>query len=68
MSYVIAMLAGFVGGTIFLLATDNWRVNMLVARGYDRAVEDILKYGYYYNPDGDRISTVVQIGGATDEQ
>lgn len=28
---------------------------MLLNRGYDNAVRDILEYGYYYNKDNERI-------------
>ena len=33
---------------------------MLLNRGYDNAVRDILEYGYYYNKDNKRID----LGGA----
>lgn len=28
---------------------------MLLNRGYDAAVKDILEYGYYYNKDNERV-------------
>lgn len=67
MKYVIAMFVGFVAGIFLCFGTDNWRVQMLIARGYDAAVKDILEYGCYYNPDGDRISIVVQQMGGEDD-
>lgn len=33
---------------------------MLLSRGYDNAVRDILEYGYYYNKNNERID----LGGA----
>lgn len=68
MKYVIAMFVGFVAGIFLCFGTDNWRIQRFTTRGYDAAVKDILEYGYYYNPDGDRISVVVQIGGDSNEQ
>ena len=67
MKYVIAIVVGFVAGIIFCFGTDNWRVQMLTTRGYDRAVKDILEGGYYYNSDGYRISIVVQMKGNSNE-
>ena len=29
---------------------------MLLNRGYDKAVKDILEYGYYYNKNNERIN------------
>lgn len=48
-------LIGFLAGLIFCFATDTWRVKMLLSRGYDNAVRDILEYGYYYNKNNERI-------------
>ena len=53
-------LIGFIAGLVFCFATDDWRVRMLLNRGYDNAVRDILEYGYYYNKDNERID----LGGA----
>ena len=49
-------LIGFFAGLIFCFATDSWRVKMLLNRGYDKAVKDILEYGYYYNKNNERIN------------
>lgn len=68
MSYVIAMLVGFVAGIFLCYGTDDWRIQRFTTRGYDTAVKHILEYGYYYNPNGDRINVVVQIGGDSNEQ
>lgn len=68
MSYVIAMLVGFVAGIFLCFGADDWRIRRFTTRGYDTAVKHILEYGYYYNPDGDRISIVVQTGGDSNEQ
>lgn len=68
MSYVIAMLVGFVAGIFLCFGTDDWRIQRFTTRGYDTAVKHILEYGYYYNRDGDRINIVVQIGGESNEQ
>ena len=42
-------LIGVAAGIVFCFATDDWRVRMLLSRGYDNAVRDILEYGYYYS-------------------
>lgn len=68
MSYVIAMLVGFIAGIFLCYGTDDWRIQRFTTRGYDTAVKHILEYGYYYNSDGDRISVVVQTGGDSNEQ
>lgn len=68
MSYVIAMLIGFVAGIFLCYGTDDWRIQRFTTRGYDTAVKHILEYGYYYNPNGDRIDVVVQMGGDSNEQ
>ena len=62
MSYVIAMVVGFVAGIFLCFGTDNWRIQRFTTKGYDTAVKHILEGGYYYNADGDRISVVVQKG------
>ena len=49
-------LIGFLAGLIFCFATDGWRVRMLLSRGYDNAVKDILEYGYYYNKNNERVN------------
>ena len=48
-------LIGFLAGLIFCYATDGWRVKMLLNRGYDNAVRDILEYEYYYNKNNERV-------------
>lgn len=48
-------IIGFIVGLLFCFVTDTWRVKMLLNRGYDNAVRDILEYGYYYNKDNERI-------------
>lgn len=48
-------IIGFIVGLLFCFVTDTWRVKMLLNRGYDNAVRDILEYGYYYNEDNERI-------------
>jgi hypothetical protein len=55
-------LIGFFAGLIFCFATDTWRVKMLLSRGYDNAVRDILEYGYYYNKDNERIDLEDAVG------
>ena len=37
-------LIGVAAGIAFCFATDGWRVRMLLSRGYDNAVRDILEY------------------------
>ena len=38
---------------------------MLINKGYDNAVKDILEYGYYYDKDNNRVDLMAK--GADDE-
>ena len=60
MIYLICIIVGFISGLIFCFASDSWRVNTLLNRGYDRAVQDILEYGIYYNKDNKQVRVAVQ--------
>ena len=55
-------LIGVLVGIAFCFATDGWRVRMLLSRGYDNAIRDILEYGYYYNKDNERVDLEDAVG------
>ena len=61
MIYLICIIVGFISGLMFCFASDSWRVNTLLKRGYDSAVRDILEYGIYYNKDNEQVKVAVQI-------
>ena len=65
MSNLIFMAIGFVGGLFLCYASDRWRINKLINKGYDNAVRDIFEYGYYYDKDNNRVNLMVK--GADDE-
>ena len=65
MSNFICFIIGFVGGIILCFISDRWRGDMLINKGYDNAVKDILEYGYYYDKDNNRVDLMAK--GADDE-
>ena len=65
MSNLIFMIIGFVGGLLLCYASDRWRINMLINKGYDNAVRDIFEYGCYYDKDNNRVDLMAE--GAEDD-
>jgi len=45
----IGFLVGLIAGIVIFYCTDTARMRRISNRGYDKAVEDIMKYGYYYD-------------------
>ena len=60
MSNLIFMAIGFVGGLFLCFMSDRWRINVLINKGYDNAVQDILEYGYYYDKDNKRVDLMAE--------
>lgn len=45
----IGFIVGLITGIVIFYFTDTARLRHFSDRGYDRAVADIMKYGYYYD-------------------
>lgn len=60
MSEFISFMVGIILTSIFYYKTDEWRVKKLRQDGYDSAVCDIIKFGFYYNTNNEKINVTVE--------
>ena len=56
----ICFWIGIILASIFYYKTDDWRIKKLRQDGYDKAVCDIIEFGYYYDINNNKINIVVK--------